>query len=216
MGQAAPTTLSRAQASPSPSPSPGQQVQRAEALFRQQDGSHGRKLFPHQGYGEGRRVYGPSGGRLPACIQEVSGGGILKEGAVPSAWLAAMFSCRCCWLAARALVACDCLPVCAPLPPLTLHALEGGDRAQKCTRPSLQMISNLGCDPLVIQLPIGEEERFAGVIDLISNKALIWNGEVRWCACLLFLGRRELVRQQLLLINLAPRHCGPSWGPILV
>lgn len=44
--------------------------------------------------------------------------------------------------------------------------------------PSLQMISNLGCDPLVIQLPIGEEENFAGVIDLISNKALVWNGEV--------------------------------------
>ncbi|KAL6771931.1 EFG1 [Auxenochlorella protothecoides x Auxenochlorella symbiontica] len=39
------------------------------------------------------------------------------------------------------------------------------------------MISNLGCDPLVIQLPIGEEENFAGVIDLISNKALVWNGE---------------------------------------
>lgn len=35
----------------------------------------------------------------------------------------------------------------------------------------------LGAVPVVIQLPIGSEENFAGVIDLVRMKALVWKGE---------------------------------------
>merc|ERR1712113_1008477 len=39
------------------------------------------------------------------------------------------------------------------------------------------MKTNLGAKPLVVQLPIGAEEEFAGVVDLVTMKAIIWNGE---------------------------------------
>ena len=39
------------------------------------------------------------------------------------------------------------------------------------------VVQNLGANPLVIQLPIGSEEAFAGLIDLVKMKALVWNGE---------------------------------------
>ena len=39
------------------------------------------------------------------------------------------------------------------------------------------VIGNLGANPLVIQLPIGSEDQFKGVIDLVKMKALIWSGE---------------------------------------
>ncbi|MEM9333110.1 MAG: elongation factor G [Pseudomonadota bacterium] len=43
---------------------------------------------------------------------------------------------------------------------------------------SVEMIKErLGGTPLVLQLPIGAESEFAGVIDLIEMKALVWNGE---------------------------------------
>ncbi len=43
---------------------------------------------------------------------------------------------------------------------------------------SLSMIgSRLGAKAVVMQLPIGAENDFAGVIDLVEMKALIWNGE---------------------------------------
>jgi elongation factor G len=35
----------------------------------------------------------------------------------------------------------------------------------------------LGANPVVVQLPIGREENFLGVIDLIKNKMLIWDDE---------------------------------------
>ncbi|MEL6310797.1 MAG: elongation factor G [Pseudomonadota bacterium] len=35
----------------------------------------------------------------------------------------------------------------------------------------------LGATPLVLQLPIGAESEFAGLVDLIEMKALIWDGE---------------------------------------
>ena len=38
------------------------------------------------------------------------------------------------------------------------------------------IVSNLGA-PLVIQLPIGAEEEFEGVVDLVQMKAIVWNGE---------------------------------------
>jgi elongation factor G len=39
------------------------------------------------------------------------------------------------------------------------------------------IIDRLGANPLVIQLPIGSEENFQGLIDLVKMKALIWGGE---------------------------------------
>lgn len=42
----------------------------------------------------------------------------------------------------------------------------------------VDMIKNrLGAVPLVMQLPIGIEDTFIGVVDLISHKALVWNGD---------------------------------------
>ncbi len=40
------------------------------------------------------------------------------------------------------------------------------------------MRERLGAHPLPIQLPIGQEDSFYGVIDLIENKALIWKDEL--------------------------------------
>jgi elongation factor G len=40
------------------------------------------------------------------------------------------------------------------------------------------MRERLGAHPLPIQLPIGQEDSFSGVIDLIENKALIWKDEL--------------------------------------
>ena len=39
------------------------------------------------------------------------------------------------------------------------------------------IIDRLGATPLVIQLPIGGEGHFQGVIDLVKMKALVWGGE---------------------------------------
>jgi len=39
------------------------------------------------------------------------------------------------------------------------------------------MIDRLGCNPLIVQLPIGAEDHFEGVIDLIKMKEIIWIGE---------------------------------------
>jgi elongation factor G len=40
------------------------------------------------------------------------------------------------------------------------------------------MRDRLGANPLPIQLPIGAENDFAGVVDLIENKALVWKDEL--------------------------------------
>ncbi len=43
---------------------------------------------------------------------------------------------------------------------------------------TIDMIEHrLGATPLVIQLPIGAEAKFAGVIDLVRMKAVVWSGE---------------------------------------
>lgn len=39
------------------------------------------------------------------------------------------------------------------------------------------VISNLGAKPCVLQLPIGSEDQFKGVIDLVKMKAIVWSGE---------------------------------------
>ncbi|HRY33653.1 MAG TPA: elongation factor G [Bacteroidales bacterium] len=40
-----------------------------------------------------------------------------------------------------------------------------------------QIREKLGANPIPLQIPIGEEEGFRGVIDLVLNKALIWDDE---------------------------------------
>ena len=40
-----------------------------------------------------------------------------------------------------------------------------------------QMRERLGANPLALQLPVGSEESFKGVVDLIREKALIWDAE---------------------------------------
>jgi elongation factor G len=43
---------------------------------------------------------------------------------------------------------------------------------------SVEMVkSRLGATPVVVQLPIGAENEFAGVVDLIEMKALVWKSE---------------------------------------
>ncbi|KAI8468230.1 MAG: chloroplast elongation factor G [Monoraphidium minutum] len=39
------------------------------------------------------------------------------------------------------------------------------------------VIKNLGATPAVLQLPIGSEDQFKGVVDLVAMKAIVWNGE---------------------------------------
>src|SRR6186713_58034 len=39
------------------------------------------------------------------------------------------------------------------------------------------LVEKLGANPVVIQVPIGVEDQFRGVIDLIENKAIEWTGE---------------------------------------
>ncbi len=41
------------------------------------------------------------------------------------------------------------------------------------------MIDRLGAHPLVMQLPIGAESDFIGVVDLVRMKALVWHGETK-------------------------------------
>ncbi|KAM7280308.1 hypothetical protein ACFE04_007442 [Oxalis oulophora] len=39
------------------------------------------------------------------------------------------------------------------------------------------IVTNLGATPLVIQLPVGSEDNFQGVVDLVRMKAILWSGE---------------------------------------
>ncbi|UBH06638.1 elongation factor G [Leucobacter sp. Psy1] len=41
------------------------------------------------------------------------------------------------------------------------------------------IINRLGAKPLVMQLPIGSESDFVGVVDLLSMKALVWPGDAK-------------------------------------
>jgi elongation factor G len=42
----------------------------------------------------------------------------------------------------------------------------------------VEMIEDrLGAIPLITQLPVGSEDKFVGIIDLLKNKALIWQGD---------------------------------------
>ncbi|KAM7531159.1 hypothetical protein LguiB_034569 [Lonicera macranthoides] len=39
------------------------------------------------------------------------------------------------------------------------------------------IVTNLGAKPLVLQIPIGAEDSFEGVVDLVKMKAIVWSGE---------------------------------------
>ncbi|CAA2964463.1 elongation factor G-2, chloroplastic [Olea europaea subsp. europaea] len=39
------------------------------------------------------------------------------------------------------------------------------------------IVTNLGAKPLVLQIPVGAEDNFKGVIDLVRMRAIIWSGE---------------------------------------
>ncbi|RKW71463.1 elongation factor G [Galactobacter caseinivorans] len=41
------------------------------------------------------------------------------------------------------------------------------------------IVSRLGATPLVMQLPIGSESEFIGVVDLLSMKAFVWEGDAK-------------------------------------
>jgi elongation factor G len=41
------------------------------------------------------------------------------------------------------------------------------------------IINRLGATPLVMQLPIGSESEFTGVVDLLSMKAFVWEGDAK-------------------------------------
>src|SRR6186713_3615290 len=49
----------------------------------------------------------------------------------------------------------------------------GANFARTCE----QIVSKLQANPVVIQLPIGSEDKFAGVIDLVAMKAIRWKDE---------------------------------------
>jgi elongation factor G len=52
------------------------------------------------------------------------------------------------------------------------------DRSGANFRRCVEMIKNrLGARPLVCQLPIGSEDNFRGMIDLVEYKALVWNSD---------------------------------------
>src|ERR687891_478249 len=52
------------------------------------------------------------------------------------------------------------------------------DRAGASFDRSFQsIIDRLGANPVALQIPIGLEDQFKGVVDLITMKALIWNDE---------------------------------------
>ena len=51
--------------------------------------------------------------------------------------------------------------------------------ARTSTSPSTRSPTRLGATPLPIQLPIGTEGDFIGVIDLVEMRALTWRGEVQ-------------------------------------
>ena len=40
------------------------------------------------------------------------------------------------------------------------------------------MVDRLGAQPVPVQLPIGQEEHFRGVVDLVEMRAIIWTDDL--------------------------------------
>ena len=53
------------------------------------------------------------------------------------------------------------------------------ERAQTFFNVVAQVKERLGAQPVPLQVPIGAEETFKGVVDLISNKAIVWNDDTQ-------------------------------------
>ena len=70
---------------------------------------------------------------------------------------------------------CCVLHVCAQVPRIAfVNKMDRmGADFYNCVK---MVIGNLGANPLVMQLPIGAEERFKGIIDLVKMKAIVWGG----------------------------------------
>src|SRR5438067_1006270 len=49
-----------------------------------------------------------------------------------------------------------------------------GEDLRRCVQ---MMVDRLGTRPLVVQLPIGAESDFKGVVDLVEMKAIVWQEE---------------------------------------
>ena len=53
--------------------------------------------------------------------------------------------------------------------------------------------SMLGAKPAVTTLPIGSEDNFKGVIDLVAMKAITWTGEVRCALSCIWIRRLHML-----------------------
>jgi translation elongation factor EF-G len=51
--------------------------------------------------------------------------------------------------------------------------------------------AHAAANPLVLTLPIGSEDNFEGVVDLVAMQAITWNGEVRRAACAMALPAQQ-------------------------
>lgn len=67
-----------------------------------------------------------------------------------------------------------------PLDLLPLHSFCAWRRLQGANfYRTVEMIeTNLAAKPLVVTLPIGAEDNFQGVVDLVAMNAITWGGEV--------------------------------------
>src|SRR6478672_8457354 len=64
---------------------------------------------------------------------------------------------------------------------------------------SVQMVRDrLGANPIVIQLPLGAENKFKGIIDLVRMKAVVWDDEA--------LGASSMTRRSPPISSIRPRN----------
>ena len=63
----------------------------------------------------------------------------------------------------------------------------------------------LNAKPVAIQIPIGQEDKFRGVIDLVEMKAIVWNDETIGCGVRDGRDSRPSCRKR-------PRRSTPSWS----
>ena len=54
-----------------------------------------------------------------------------------------------------------------------------------------QIKSRLGGNPVPLQINIGAEENFKGIVDLIKMKAILWDDETQECALMRRISRRS-------------------------
>ena len=64
-------------------------------------------------------------------------------------------------------------------PPHLLRQQDGQARRRLLLHRRQTIKDRLGAEPLVIQLPIGSESDFVGVVDLVEMRALVWPGDAK-------------------------------------